>query len=128
MPLISRVFGPHCKLRTEFFPSIYGPRASRLGHKSMEKTKLFKVSLFSLSKIRSLIFLGKRLELLPVQPRLQGVQARSALKFSNTDHLFFHGKVTIQFLHQLRSRSNKARLKSGKAKSTSQSSGFTDIV
>ena len=47
--------------------------------------------------------------------------------FRNTDHIFFHGKVTIQSLHQLRSYSNKARLKSGKAKSTSQSSGFTDI-
>ena len=33
----------------------------------------------------------------------------------------------IQFLHQLRSFSNKARLKAGKAKSKSQSSGFTDI-
>ena len=35
IPLISRVFGPYCKLRTEFFPSIYGPRGSRLGHKSI---------------------------------------------------------------------------------------------
>ena len=32
------------------------------------------------------------------------------VKNSNTDHIFFHGKVTIQFLHQLRSCSNKARL------------------
>ena len=39
IPLISRVFGSHCKLRTEFFPSIYGPRASRLGNKSMEKKR-----------------------------------------------------------------------------------------
>ena len=28
MPLISRVFGPYCKLPTEFFPSIYGLRAN----------------------------------------------------------------------------------------------------
>ena len=28
IPLISRVFGPYCKLRTGFFPSIYGPSAS----------------------------------------------------------------------------------------------------
>ena len=29
------VRGPYCKLRTEiFFPLIYGPRATRLGHKS----------------------------------------------------------------------------------------------
>ena len=53
-------------------------------------------------------------------------QALSALKCANTDHIFFHGKATVQFLHQLRSRSNKSRLKSGKAKSTSQSLGFTD--
>ena len=70
IPLISRVFGPYFKLRTEFPAIIYIP--------------------------------------------------------ANTDHIFFEGKVTIQFLYQLCSRSNKARLKSGKAKSTSQSSGFTD--
>ena len=39
IPLISRVFGPYCKLRTEFFPSIYGPSAKRAGHKSMEKKR-----------------------------------------------------------------------------------------
>ena len=39
IPLISRVFGPYCKLRTEFFPSIYGPSAKRAGHKSMEKNE-----------------------------------------------------------------------------------------
>ena len=39
IPLIGRVFDPYCKLRTEFFPSIYGPSAKRAGHKSMEKKR-----------------------------------------------------------------------------------------
>ena len=94
--------------------------------KTLKKAKkLFKVSLLSSSKDSLVNFLGKPLEFLSVHSRLQ---ARSTLKFSNTDHIFFEGKVTIQFLYQLRSRSNKARLKSGKAKSASQSSGFTDII
>ena len=38
--LISRVFGLYCKFRIlVFFPSIHGPCASRLGHKSMEKNE-----------------------------------------------------------------------------------------
>ena len=55
----------------------------------------------------------------------------SASSFSSSSvicfNIFCHGKDTIQFQHHLRSHSNKARLKSGKAKSTSQSSGFTDV-
>ena len=112
-----------CLSRSRFHLSSFGPCKKNTA-KGTPAKKLFKVSLLSWSKIRSLIFLGKPLEFLPVYSRLQ---AWSALKFSNMDHIFFHGKVTIQFLHQLRSHSNKARLKSGKAKSTSQSSGFTDI-
>ena len=58
--------------------------------KTLQKAKkLFKVSLLSLLKIRSLIFLGKPLEFLPVHSRLQ---AWSALKFSTPDHIFFPRK------------------------------------
>ena len=71
----------------------------------------------SLSKDWLVNFFGKTSRISAVHYRLQ---VWSALKFSNTDHILFHGKVTIQFLHQLRSHSNQARLKSGKAKSTSQ--------
>ena len=40
IPLVSRVFGPYCKLRTEFFfPSNNGPSARRAGHKSMDKNE-----------------------------------------------------------------------------------------
>ena len=40
IPLISRVFGPYCKLRIlVFFPSIYGPSAKRASHKSMGKKR-----------------------------------------------------------------------------------------
>ena len=37
IPLTNRVRGPYCKLRTEFFSSIYGPSAKRAGHKSKRK-------------------------------------------------------------------------------------------
>ena len=97
-----------------FYDSSVGPCKKK---KTLHKAKkLFKVSLLSLSKDWLVNFLGETSRISAVHYRLQ---VWSALKFSNTDHILFHGKVTIQFLHQLRSHSNKARLKSGKAKSTS---------
>ena len=87
--------------------------------KTLQKAKkLFKVSLLLLSKDSLVNCFGKTSRI-------------SASSFSSSSvicvNIFCHGKDTIQFLHHLRSHSNKARLKSGKAKSTSQSSGFTDV-
>ena len=97
--------------------SIFPPLV--LVQKTLKKAKkLFKVSLLSLSKDSLVNFSGKSSRI-------------SASSFSSSSvtcvKIFFEGKVKIQFLYQLRSRSNKAGLKSGKAKSTSQSSRFTDI-
>ena len=109
--------------------SIFPPLV--LVKKTLKKAKkLFKVSLLSLLKDSLVNFSGRTSRI-------------SASSFSSSSvicvKIFKHGpyflrrKVTIQFLYQLGSRANKARLglglglKSGKAKSTSQSSGFTDI-
>ena len=109
-----------CLSRSHFHLSSVGPCEK----KTLQKAKkFFKLSLLSLSKDTLVNFSRENLSNF-----CQFILVFNCdLRVSHTDHIFFHETVTIQFLHQRRSHSNQARLKSGKAKSTSQFSGFTDI-
>ena len=93
--------------------------------KTLQKgKKLFKVSLLSLLKD---LLINCFWENLSFCQFILIFSCDLRKNFQTLTGILFLGKVTIQFLPQLHSHGNKARLKFGKAKSTSQSSGFTYI-